>query len=129
MILAGPPSTPHRPITFSEADPHTILFLHNDALIFSMHIGNCRVSKILVDAGSNVNILYGGTLDRMEDTQEMARAMINPQTRSHLYEFDGNETHSPSTVSLSVRADPYNVITEFYVIGVESSHNAILERP
>jgi len=31
-------------------------------------------------------------------------------------------------VSLPVRADPY-VITEFYVIDVESSHNAILGRP
>jgi len=44
-----------------------------------MHIGNCRVSKILVDIGSSVNILCGGTLDRMKDTLEMARAMINLQ--------------------------------------------------
>ena len=78
-----------------------------------MHIGNCRVSKILVDAGSSVNILYGGALDRMEDTPELAQAMINLQTQSHLYGFDGNETHSPGTVSLPVRADLYNVITEF----------------
>jgi len=28
-----------------------------------------------------------------------------------------------------VRADPYNVVTEFCVLDVESSYNAILERP
>jgi len=67
-------------------------FLHNDALIVTMLIGNCRVSKILVDGESSVNILYGGTLNRMEDTPEIARAMISPQTQSHLYEFDGNKT-------------------------------------
>jgi len=55
--------------------------------------------------------------------------MINPQTQPYLYGFDGNETYSPSIISLPVRADPYNVITEFYVVDVESSHNVILERP
>jgi len=59
----------------------------------------------------------------------MARAMINSQTRSHLYGFHGNKPRSLSTVSLSARADSYNVITEFYVIDVESQHNAILGRP
>jgi len=50
----------------------------------------------------------------MEDTLEMARAMISPQTRFNLYGFDGNETQSPGTISLSVRDDPYNIITEFF---------------
>ena len=59
MVLMGPPSTPSKLITFSNTDAHTVLFLHNGALVVIMHIGNCRVSKILVDAGSNVNILYG----------------------------------------------------------------------
>jgi len=45
--------------------------------------------------------------------------MINPQTQYHLYGFDGNEMRSPSTISLPVRVDPYNVITEFYVVEME----------
>ena len=94
-----------------------------------MIIDNCWVSKVLVNGGSSVNILYGSALDKMEDTPETARAMINPQTQSYMYEFDGNETHSPGTVALPVRADPYNVITEFYLIDMESPHNVILVRP
>jgi len=78
-------------------------FSHNDVLIIIMLIGNCRVSKILVDGGKSVNILYGGALNRMEDNPEITRAMIAPQTKSHQYEFNKNETHSPGTISLPAR--------------------------
>ena len=44
-------------------------FLYNDALIVTMNIDNSRVSRIPVDSWSNVNILYGGAVDKMEDTQ------------------------------------------------------------
>ena len=104
-------------------------FLHNDTLIVTMTIGNCQMSKVLVDGRSSVNILYEGALDLMEDTLETARVMISPQTQSHPYGFDVNEIHSPGIISLLVRADPYIVIMKFYVVDVESSHNAILGRP
>jgi len=94
-------------------------FPHNNALIITMLIGNRRVPKILVDWGNSVYILYWGALSRMEDILETARTMISPQTKSHLYGFEGNETHSLGTISLPIRADPYNVITEFYMMNVE----------
>jgi len=93
-----------------------------------MHIGCYRVSKILVDGGSSVNILYRYALDWMEDTPKLARKMILPQTPSLLYEFDGSEAHSPRTVTFPVQADPYNVVTKFCIFDVESSYNAILGR-
>ena len=40
-------------------------FPYNDALI----VGNYRVSKVLIDRGNSVNILYGGALAMMEDTR------------------------------------------------------------
>ena len=46
-----------------------------------------------------------------------------------MYGFDRNETRSPGTISLSVRADPYNIITKFYMVDVESPYNAILGKP
>jgi len=62
------------------------------------------------------------------DTPEIARAMISPQTQSHMYGFDRNETHSSGTVAIPVHADAYTIIMEFYVVDVESPHNAILKR-
>jgi len=39
-------------------------FPHNEALIVTMIIRNYRMSKVLVDGGSSVNILYESALDR-----------------------------------------------------------------
>ena len=61
--------------------------------------------------------------------RRLPEQMIYPQIQSNLYEFDGNETRFPGTFSLPVRSDLYNIITEFYVIDMESSHNMILGRP
>jgi len=47
-------------------------FCHNDALVVTAHIGCYKVSKILVDGGSSVNILYSHALDRMDDAPELA---------------------------------------------------------
>ena len=87
-------------------------FLHNDALIVTLLIGNFRVSKILIDRGSSINILYGGALDMMEDTPEAGWKMINCLTQSHLYGFDENKTCSLGIISLPVHADPYNSLIE-----------------
>ena len=58
------------PISFSEEDAYSMHFSHNDALVMMVHIGYCKLSKILVDGGSSINILYGHALDRMENTLE-----------------------------------------------------------
>ena len=93
-----------------------------------VHIGCCKVPKILVDGGSSVNIFYGHALDRMEDTPELAQKLINPQTQSLLYKFDKNEPRSPGTVEYPIRADPFNV-TEFCNLDVHYPYNTIPGRP
>jgi len=55
--------------------------------------------------------------------------LIIPQTQSLLYGFDENEAHSPCMVEFPVRADPFNVVTEFSILDVLSPYNIILERP
>ena len=71
MVLIGPSLIPSKPIIFLEAYVCVVHFPHNDALVITMHIGNCWVSKILVGNESSIKILYGGALDRMKDTSEM----------------------------------------------------------
>ena len=117
-----------RPISFSEDDACVMHSPHNDALIVMMQSGSCRVSRILVDSGSSVNILYESALDRMEDTPEMTRTMTCPQTHQICMGLTGMRYARPAQITLPIRADPYNVITEFYVIDGASLHNAILRR-
>ena len=103
-------------------------FSHNDALVVTVHINCCRVSKILVEGGS-VNITYDHALDRIEDTFKLARKLIIPQTQLLLYGFDGSEAYSPDTVEFPTLADPFNVVTEFCVFDVQSPYNTIFGRP
>ena len=93
-------------------------FPHNDTLVLMVHVGCCKVSKILVDGGSNVNIFYDHALYRMDDIPEQTQKLINPRTQSFLYDFDGREACSPGTVEFPIRADPFNVVTEFCVLDV-----------
>ena len=67
-IVTGPPTSPGRLVSFSEEDVHSVHFPHKDALVVTIHVGGCKVSKILVNRGNSVNILYGHALDRMENT-------------------------------------------------------------
>ena len=50
-IVTYPPTSPGRPVFFSKEDAYFMHFPHNDALIVMVHIGCCKVSKILVDRG------------------------------------------------------------------------------
>ena len=127
-VLTGPPLAPSKPISFSDSDASTVHFPHNDALIITMFIGNCLMSKILVEGGSSINILYKGVLDKMENTLETIRVMINSQIQSHLNGFDRKETRSAGTILFPVCTNPYNIITEFDMVDVESPHNVILRR-
>jgi len=126
-VIASPAAHTH-PITFTADDAIKVRFPHNDALVITIQMGNCKMARVLIDIGNNVNILYGEALNQMEETPEAARTLVHP-TVTPLYGFDGTEARSSGSISLSVRVDPYNVITEIYVIDVPSPHNAILGRP
>lgn len=125
--FTSPPLPPTMPITFTDEDAAGIHFPHNDALVVTIPIGNCRVSRVLIDQGSSVNIMYGQTLDQMEATPEAGRAMVHHSPES-LYGFDGSQAVTSGIISYPVRANPYNIITHFYVLDVGSPHNVILGR-
>lgn len=125
--FTSPPLPPTKPITFTDEDATGVHFPHNDALVITIPIGNCRVSRVLIDPSSSVNIINEKTLDQME-AQEAARAMVYPQPEP-LYGFNDSQAVSSGIISSPVRADPYNIITHFYVLDVGSPHNIILKRP
>lgn len=93
-MVTNPPLLSIEPITFSNEDARGMFFPHNDALLITIHINNCKVTRVLIDTTSSVNIIYGQTLDQMENTPEAARTRIYPQSKS-LYGFDYSQAFSP----------------------------------
>ena len=102
-------------------------FRHKVTLVVIAHIRYCEVSKILVDEGSSINILYGHALDRMEDTPELDQKSIPPNLITSLWIRRERGTF-PGMVEFSVCADPFNVVTEFSILDVPFPYNAILRR-
>jgi hypothetical protein len=48
----------HIPITFSAHDVNLALFPHTDAMVLTIHIDRCDVSRILIDNGNQAEILF-----------------------------------------------------------------------
>ncbi|XP_057770724.1 uncharacterized protein LOC130990511 [Salvia miltiorrhiza] len=115
-------------ISFGAEDLRTLMYPHDDALVFTTNIAMCRVHRVFVDSGSAVNILY------LECLQKMGiEANIEP-TNSPLFGFGGEIVMPLGFVELPVtlgRADACkNMMTRFLVVDMPSpSYNVILGRP
>jgi hypothetical protein len=55
----------HVQITFTEADIKLTSFLHTDAMVITAHIDKWNVMRVLVDNGSQVEILFLSTFEQM----------------------------------------------------------------
>jgi hypothetical protein len=53
------------PITFSSQDVKLALFPHIDAMVVTVHIDRWDVTKILIDNGSQAEILFLAAFDKM----------------------------------------------------------------
>jgi len=98
VIVTRPPTSPGRPVSFSEEDVYSVHFPH-DALIVTVHVGCCKMSKILVYGRSSINILYDHALDRMEDTVEQARKLIKPEHNHSSTDLTGAKPVTPTRLS------------------------------
>jgi len=126
-IATRPPTSRGGLVFFSEEDVYSVHFSHNNALVVTVYIGCCKVSKILVDGRSNINILYGHALDRMEDTL-LTRKLIIPRP-SYFSTILTGAKPIPRHGRVPSPCDPFNVVTEFCVLNVQFPYNAILGRP
>jgi hypothetical protein len=53
------------PITFSSQDTKLALFPHTDAMVITVHIDRWDITRILVDIGSQAEILFLIAFDKM----------------------------------------------------------------
>ncbi|XP_018453727.2 uncharacterized protein LOC108824849 [Raphanus sativus] len=117
------PENDHQ-ITYSPDDALGIHMPHNDPLLVELGIGDCQVTKILIDTGSSVDLIFRDTLDKMGvDTGSM-----KPSSRS-LTGFTGSSEAMIGTIRLPVYACGTTRTVKFSVVDSKAPYNAILGTP
>ncbi|XP_073123103.1 uncharacterized protein [Henckelia pumila] len=114
-------------ISFGPEDLRGVVAPHNDALVVTVIVVNYDVSRIFVDSGSSVNILFKGTLDQMKIEGCELELISTP-----LYGFIGHAIRPMGRIDLpvSMRSDPKRItkMVSFTVVDTHSSFNEILGR-
>jgi hypothetical protein len=114
-------------ITFTEADIKLTSFPHTDAMVITAHIDKWNVMRVLVDNGSQVDILFLSTFDQMGLNKNQLK-----ESSKHLYGFRGRKIEPLGSISILVSFDnPTNARTEyitFDVVGMSYLYNAIFGR-
>ncbi|KAF8104472.1 hypothetical protein N665_0172s0102 [Sinapis alba] len=112
------------PITFYDLDLTDIDYPHNDPMLVKLQIGTCKVTRVLIDTGSSVDLIFRQTLIKMMvDLKD-----IKPSSWV-LTGFNGSSTTLLGTIRLNVFVGGVSKIIKFFVIDTETQYNAILGTP
>jgi len=76
-----------KPITFMSADRGDIIIPHDDPLVISIIIAKHPISRILVDNGSSVNLIYGNYFGQIDISHDQLKKVYCP-----LYSFTRDVT-------------------------------------
>lgn len=115
-------------IGFTEEDAWRLHYPHNDALVVSIEVGDNNIHRVLVDNGSNADILYYSTFQQMR----IEREWLVP-TNAPLVGFGGIRVYPLGADTLPVIVGDYlQQITKdvsFLLVNCSFTYNAILDRP
>ncbi|WZZ58396.1 hypothetical protein YC2023_058503 [Brassica napus] len=116
--------TSHPPITFSPDDAEGVHAPHNDHLLVVLGIGEYDVTKILIDTGSSVDLIFRGTLQKMGVDLDDIKASSMTLTR-----FNGSSETILGTIRLPVRVCGVTRTVKFAVVSTKAPYHAILGTP
>ena len=96
-------------------------------MVITIQITNYRVHRILIDTGSNVDMLFKGELEKLNLKNPCYNSCITP-----LYGFIGDSVMLVGTHILPVIIGEaplqQNIMTEFIVVDTPSAYNAKIGR-
>ncbi|XP_050249675.1 uncharacterized protein LOC126696947 [Quercus robur] len=111
-------------LSFLDDDKIGTLQLHNDALVVTIRIGGYDVKRVLVDQGSNTEImypnLYKGLKLRSEDLTYFDSLLIG---------FDRKVVFPKGQIQLLIQTGTKVVEVNFIVVDTYSPYTAIVARP
>ncbi|XP_024009949.1 uncharacterized protein LOC112085152 [Eutrema salsugineum] len=112
------------PLVFTEADTIGLHKPHNDALVVELLLDGVEVSRILVDTGSSVNIIFKEALDQLELASDRIEPFIEPLTG-----FDGERCMTVGMVNIPINLGGVAKIIQFLILDKPAIYNAILGTP
>ncbi|XP_014517467.1 uncharacterized protein LOC106774959 [Vigna radiata var. radiata] len=125
-LTQNPLSMPN--ITFTDRDFHTADPKQDDPMVITARIAQYDVSKVLIDQGSSVNILYWTTFQKMELTEDA----ITP-FHEQIVGFAGERVDTRGYLDLRTRLGTGGKAKElrvrFLLVEANTSYNALLGRP
>jgi hypothetical protein len=117
----------HMHIIFSSQDVNLASFPHIDAMVIMVDIDRLDITKILVDNGSQVEILFLAAFDKMGFDRKQLKESSKP-----LYGFSGKRVEPVGVITLPVSfGTPKNPRTKyitFDVVDMSYPYNAIFGR-
>jgi hypothetical protein len=115
------------PITFSSHDVNLTSFPHTEAMVITVHIDRWDITKILLDNGSQAEILFLASFNKMGFDLKQLKELSKP-----FYDFGGKRIELVGAITLPVSfSNPKNPCTEyitFNVVDMPYPYNAIFGR-
>ncbi|KAL1216936.1 hypothetical protein V5N11_018738 [Cardamine amara subsp. amara] len=115
---------PNTKISFWESETSELDLHHDDALIIDLDVAGLELTKMMVDTGSSVDLIFYSVLQRMEIPDSRIRGI-----KMLLTGFAGETTISLGTIQLPVIAGGVEKIVDFVVVDRKAPFHVILGRP
>ncbi|KFK22785.1 hypothetical protein AALP_AAs69847U000200 [Arabis alpina] len=112
------------PIIFSEADTKDLAMPHNNPLVIELKVKDCDVTRVLIDTGSAVDVIFKDTLKQMDIPDGKIKPNIRP-----LVGFEGITTMTVGTIKLRVYAGGLIRDVKFLVVDKPAVYNIIMGTP
>jgi hypothetical protein len=111
-------------INFTDEDLLIGTIDHNRPLYITGNCGGQKIGRILVDAGSSINIMPLKTLKTITlDVKNLSDEKLI------IHGFNQNSQKALGAITLNLQCGSLKAPTKFYVIDVETSYRALLGRP
>jgi hypothetical protein len=117
----------HVPLTFDARDVDLRNAPHNDAMVINCSVAGWDLHKVLVDNGSQADIIFLHAFDRMGISHNLHKPSDNP-----LYGFDGKGTFPVGKIELplsfGVAPNARSEQVTFDIVDMVYPYNAIMGR-
>ena len=112
------------PIAFDDDNLEGTIQPHDDALVVTARISGFLVKKVMIDQGSEADVMYPDLFKGLELKNEDLSKYSTP-----LVGFDGKMVIPKGQISLPVNMEGKEVVVAFIVVASFSPYTTILGRP